>query len=169
MFKRLRKLTALSIVLFFLLVTSAPVMEYYTLWSYKHAFKITGEPAYSTHTIVYNFDPVLAEQIYLSTRSLVGLDHINDKVTILNVLEKNKDGSILQDKEKSYLGLYNHNVIAFEGDTLTLHHEIAHFFLDRISSYDGSESYAQVVEKFYLFAYTYQKIHGSFDVIFPQN
>lgn len=146
-----KKTIATFMLSFFIVTTITPIPHSQLLKCYSRKFKVSeSTPTKSDHTIAYNVDSKYTEKIYLNVRKCLGTTYVNDVVTIVNVLDKSKRGSIGTVGKTEILGLYVNSIIYYDGTELTLQHELAHFFYEKMKDKHRSEAYAQAVEKFYI-------------------
>ena len=146
----LKKVIAIAMLSSFISATLTPLPHYLLFNQFNKKFHNTATHTKSLHTTAYNVDSEYTEQVYLNVRRCVGTPYVNDKVIIVNVLNKNERGSIGKIGKDEILGLYVQNIIYYDGTELTLQHELAHFFYEKMKDKDRSEMYAQAVERFYI-------------------
>lgn len=147
----LRNGLALSLVIAFLVATCTDFYYHVSLNNALKEFSVVATPSYGAHTTAYNVDSVLTDREYKLVRVILGTGRINERVTIIRVADKRDDGSIGDLEGAPVVGLYVNNVIVYDGDLLTLRHELAHFFYEKVRERDKSEVFAQLLEKvFYI-------------------
>ena len=145
----IKKIVMAFVLSFFISTTLTPIPYYITLFQLNRKFHNTFTSTESKHTIAYNVDSKYTEKIYIRVRNQIGTIYINDKVKIVNVEQKLTDGSIGFVGKDEIVGLYTQNIIYYDGTEITLEHELAHFFYEKMKDKDRSEMFAQAVEKFY--------------------
>ena len=146
----LKRTVAITMLSFFISTTLTPLPKYILFYRLNKQFHNTFTSTKSEHTTAYNVDSTYTEKVYLNVRKCIGVTYVNDKVIIVNVSEKLPTGSIGKIGEDEILGLYVQNIIYYDGTDLTLQHELAHFFYEKMKDKERSEMFAQAVEKFYL-------------------
>lgn len=131
----------------FFVATCTNFYSYTTLRSTLKEFSVSSKPTRGQYTTAYNVDSKLTDREYRLVSIVLGLKDMDDRVTIIRVLDKRDDGSIGDSDGVPVVGLYANNVIVYDGDLLTLRHELAHFFFDKAVPHDRSEIFAQCLEK----------------------
>ena len=149
-FQSIKKMIVWCVLSFFIMTTVTPLPQYINLIKLNHKFHNNFKPTYSKHTTAYNVENDYTEKIYLKVRKLVGVTYVNDKVRIINVAKKLPDGSIGTIGKDEISGLYISNIIYYDGTEITLEHELAHFFYEKMKETEQSEMFAQSIERFYL-------------------
>lgn len=124
-------------------------MSLFLFFFIKKNYPILGSAHHSKHTTSYNISPILTETLYLEVRNILNVNYVNNHVTIINAPIKD-NGTIGKIGKDDILGLYTNNIIVYDGDLLTLRHELAHFFYEKMRGSDRSEMFAQITEKFYI-------------------
>jgi len=146
----IKRVLSTALITIFILSNISYLEELNAFNYVRHNYKVLGSPHPSEHTTTYNADPNLAEAVYLEVRRTLGVYYLNNHVTIINVPTK-PDGSIGKIGKEEILGLYTSNIILYDGDLITLKHELAHFFYEKMRSTTRSEMYAQIAEKFFVY------------------
>lgn len=146
----IKKAVVIGLFLNLIFTTVSPVKEFITYGMFLRDFKMVGKIRSSTHVTVQNDSVEEVEKEYIKVRQLLNLGHINDKVIVIKA-DANEFGIIGTCDGDEVYGVYNNNIIVYNGEQSTLQHELAHFFFDKLRDSQQSESFAQSIEGiFYL-------------------
>lgn len=145
----IKRILSSVLISFFIYINTPLLSEPASFFFIEKNYPVIGLPHNSQHTTAYNANPDITEKVYLEVRNILNVNYINNHVTIINVPTK-ENGTIGKIGGDDILGLYTNNIILFDGDPLTLRHELAHFFYEKMRTTDRSEMFAQITEKFYI-------------------
>lgn len=140
----------LGLIFNFILATASPIKEIITLARFSTCFTHERGISKSEHVTAFGVPAKEVEQEYKKVQALLNLGKVNNRVLVIRAVP-DKEGIIgTIDKDKVY-GVYNNNIIVYNGEQATLQHELAHFFYAKTHPENRSEIFAQVTEGiFYL-------------------
>lgn len=139
------------LVTFFILETFTPLSASIAYFNLTNAMRVERTHGIrEKHITAYNADAKEIEEAYLDVRKMIGVSYVNDRVRVVRKTNLFPDGSIGKIGRDEVLGIYCANVIVYDGDPITLRHELAHFFYEKMKDSDRSEMFAQSVEHIYL-------------------